>query len=223
MTEILAFEDVHRAYVRGVEVLHGVSFSLRQGEVVGLLGLNGAGKTTLMRTAMGMLEAQQGAVRIFGLDPRVEPLEVKRRVGYVSEEQILPPYLRVGEVMALHRQLSPTWDDSLAAQLAARFRISSGAKIGTLSRGEARQVALLCAAAHRPELLLLDEPAGGLDPVMRREFLYSYKGKGLPAHKASYSYRFWLGAWDRTLSSEEIDEFRDAFLAFLSGEDIPLR
>ena len=171
MTEILTFRDIHRAYVRGVNVLHGVSFSLEQGEVVGLLGKNGAGKTTLMRIAMGMLEAQQGMVRLFGLDPRREPLAVKRRVGYVSEEQILPPFLSVGEAIALHRRLFLTWDDELAAQLSARFCLSPQAKIGTLSKGEARQVALLCAAGHRPELLLLDEPAGGLDPVMRREFL----------------------------------------------------
>jgi ABC-2 type transport system ATP-binding protein len=171
MTEILGFKDIHRAYVRGVDVLHGVSFSLAQGEVVGLLGKNGAGKTTLLRIAMGMLEAQRGAVRLFGLDPRRELLAVKRRVGYVSEEQILPPFLSVDETIALHRRLFPTWDDDLAAQLSARFRLSPRAKIGTLSKGEARQVALLCAAGHRPELLLLDEPAGGLDPVMRREFL----------------------------------------------------
>jgi len=171
MTEVLAFKDIHRAYVRGVNVLHGVSFSLGRGEVVGLLGKNGAGKTTLMRIAMGMLEAQRGTVQLFGLDPRREPLAVKRRLGYVSEEQILPPFLSVGEAIALHRRLFPTWDDDLASQLSARFCLSSRAKIGTLSKGEARQVALLCAAGHRPELLLLDEPAGGLDPVIRREFL----------------------------------------------------
>ena len=122
MTEILAFKDIHRAYVRGVNVLQGVSFSLGQGEVVGLLGKNGAGKTTLLRIAMGMLEAQRGAVQLFGLDPRREPLAVKRRVGYVSEEQILPPFLSVRAVIALHRQLFPTWDDDLATQLPSIFK-----------------------------------------------------------------------------------------------------
>jgi ABC-2 type transport system ATP-binding protein len=168
---MLEFDNVHRAYVRGADVLRGVSFSIGAGEVVGLLGRNGAGKTTLMRIAMGMIEPQAGEVRVLGLDPRREPLAVKRRVGYVSEEQILPPFLRVREVIDLHRELFPTWDDAMARELAERFELSPRARIKDLSKGQARQVALLSAISHRPELLLLDEPAGGLDPAARREFL----------------------------------------------------
>ena len=82
--KVLEFKDIHRAYRRGVDVLHGLSFAVEPGQVVGLLGRNGAGKTTLMRIAMGMIEAQQGSVKLFGLDPRREPLEVKRRVGYAA-------------------------------------------------------------------------------------------------------------------------------------------
>ena len=169
--KVMEFDDIHRAYKQGVDVLAGVSFSVAPGEVIGLLGRNGAGKTTLIRIAMGMIEAQQGGVRLFGLDPRQKPLEVKRRVGYVSEDQVLPPFLRVREVMELHRGLFPEWDDGMAEDLRQRFNLSPGARVGKLSKGQARQVALLCAVAHRPELLLLDEPAGGLDPVARREFL----------------------------------------------------
>jgi ABC-2 type transport system ATP-binding protein len=167
----LKFEDVHRAYVRGIDVLNGVTFSVESGEVVGVLGRNGAGKTTLMRIAMGMIEAQHGDVRVLGLDPRRQPVEVKRRVGYVSEEQILPPFLTVIEVVNLHRQIFSTWDADMAGRLIANFHLPLDHKVGKLSKGQARQVALLCAVAHRPELLLLDEPAGGLDPVARREFL----------------------------------------------------
>ena len=167
----LEFEGIRRAYTRGVEVLEGVSFSVRPGEVVGLLGKNGAGKTTLIRLAMGMLEPQGGRVRVLGLDPRERPIEVKRRVGYVAEDQILPPFLSVGQVVDLHRGLFPTWDDAMARYLMTRFELPPGRKIRTLSKGQARRVALLCAVAHRPELLLLDEPASGLDPAARREFL----------------------------------------------------
>jgi ABC-2 type transport system ATP-binding protein len=168
---VVEFANIHRSFKRGVDVLAGVDFSLVPGEVVGLLGRNGAGKTTLMRTAMGMLEPQKGSVKIFGLDPRKSPMEVKRRIGFVSEDQILPEFLKVEDVIKLHRGLFPTWDSDLERELSERFRINPGEKIKSLSKGQARQVALLCAVAHKPELLLLDEPAGGLDPMARREFL----------------------------------------------------
>ena len=168
---VLEFKDIHRAFKRGKDVLRGLSFSVGSGEVVGLLGRNGAGKTTLMRIAMGILEAQKGRVRLFGLDPRTDPIRVKRRVGYVAEDQILPEFLKVEDVVGLHRGLFPTWDGKMEREIAERFKINPKARIRTLSKGEARQVALLCAVSHKPELLLLDEPAGGLDPMARREFL----------------------------------------------------
>jgi len=167
----LEFERVRRAYTRGAEVLRSVSFSMEPGQVVGLLGKNGAGKTTLIRLALGMLEPQDGHVRLFGMDPREKAVEVKRRVGYVAEDQILPPGLTVGDLLDLHRGLFPTWDPGMARDLMERFELLRGARIRTLSKGQARRVALLCAVAHRPELLLLDEPASGLDPAARQEFL----------------------------------------------------
>ncbi|HSG29886.1 MAG TPA: ABC transporter ATP-binding protein [Candidatus Krumholzibacterium sp.] len=168
---VLEFRDIHRAYKYGHDILSGVSFSLRMGEVVGLLGRNGAGKTTLIRIAMGMIEPQKGEVRLFGMDPFKDPVKIKRKVGYVSEDQILPDYLRVEDVIDLHRSLYPDWDLVYEAQLVDRFSIDPRARIRSLSKGQARQVALLCAVSHRPQLLLLDEPAGGLDPAARREFL----------------------------------------------------
>ena len=167
----LEFDGIHRAYQRGLNVLDGVSFGVQPGQVVGLLGKNGAGKTTLIRIAMGMIAPQQGSVRVLGMAPRREAIAVKRRVGYVSENQILPPFLTVGKVVDLHRDLYPTWDDEMARGLMERFELPPRAKIKTLSKGQARRVALMCAVAHRPELLLLDEPASGLDPAARREFL----------------------------------------------------
>lgn len=168
---ILEFHNIHRAYQKGVDVLRGISFAVEPGQVVGLVGRNGAGKTTLLRIAMGLIEAQRGSIRIFGLDPRAEPVAIKRRIGYVSEDQILPPFLRVRQILDLHRTLFPSWDERMARTLSERFALPFDAKIKALSKGQARQVALLCAVAHRPELLLLDEPAGGLDPAARREFL----------------------------------------------------
>ena len=154
MTAVLEFQNVVRAFGVGARVL------------------DGAGKTTLIRIAMGMLFPQEGAVKVFGLSPMAEPVAVKRRVGYVAEDQVLPPFATVGELLAFHRSLFPSWDSGLERQLIDRFALSDRSrKIRALSKGQARQVALVLAVCHRPELLILDEPAGGLDPAARREFL----------------------------------------------------
>ncbi|HUP03373.1 MAG TPA: ABC transporter ATP-binding protein [Bryobacteraceae bacterium] len=171
MTPVLEFLNVSRSFKIGVPVLDGVSFSMAEGEVVGLLGRNGAGKTTLIHIAMGLLSTHGGAVRLFGVSPFDDPVAVKRRIGFVSEEQVLPPRSTIAELVAFHRYLFSRWDGALERQLLDRFALSPTSKIHRLSKGQARQVALLCAVCHRPELLLLDEPAGGLDPVARREFL----------------------------------------------------
>lgn len=168
---VIDLRDIRRSYDRGREVLSGVSFAVDEGEVVGLLGVNGAGKTTLINIIMGMLSPQSGTVRVLGTDPRDDPVGLKRRIGFVSEEQVLPPALTVNAVIDLHRELFPTWDTALENQLRRRFHFDEDAKVGTLSKGQARQLALLCAVAHRPELLVLDEPGGSLDPAMRRGFL----------------------------------------------------
>jgi ABC-2 type transport system ATP-binding protein len=171
VSAVLEFQNVVRAYRENEPVVDDVSFSVGQGEVVGLLGRNGAGKTTLIRLAIGLLHPQGGSVRAFGLSPTERPVEVKKRIGYVAEDQVLPATASVKELIVFHRFLFPEWDMALERQLQERFSMPSQAKIGTLSKGQARQVALLCAVCHRPELLLLDEPAGGLDPAARREFL----------------------------------------------------
>jgi ABC-2 type transport system ATP-binding protein len=167
---VIDFQNVNRRFGDTV-VLRGIEFSVAAGEVVGLLGRNGAGKTTLINLVMGMLAPDEGRVRVFDEDPRAEPVAIRRRIGYVAEDQELPPFLRVGEVLAMYRNLYPDWDGAAAGELVDRFELPVGRKVSDLSRGQARQVALLCAVSHRPELLILDEPAGGLDPAARREFL----------------------------------------------------
>jgi ABC-2 type transport system ATP-binding protein len=168
---ILELEDVRRSYDRKQEALRGVSLHVEAGDVLGLIGRNGAGKTTLLRVAAGLLKPSHGAVKVFGLDPWQQPVDVKRRLGYVAESQAIPPRLSALALIAMHRELYPTWDRQLEANLLERLAIPPKKPISALSKGEARKVLLLCAIAHRPELLILDEPAGGLDPAARREFL----------------------------------------------------
>ena len=170
MDPVLKFEGVYRSYGSTV-VLNGVDLAVHPGEVCGLIGRNGAGKTTLLKIGMGMLHPHGGSVRTFGMSPTDEPVSVKKRIGYVAEDQVLPPGSSISDLIAFHRYLFPRWDAGLEKQLLERFSLDPDKKIKHLSKGQAREVALLCAVCHRPELLILDEPAGGLDPATRREFL----------------------------------------------------
>jgi ABC-2 type transport system ATP-binding protein len=171
MTPVLDFRAIERSFKRNVPVLNGVTFALEAGEVAALLGRNGAGKTTLIRIAIGMLFPHAGSVRVFGESPTADPVGIKRRIGYVAEDQVLPAGSSIAELIALHRYLFPRWDGALERELLDRFALPPASRIKHLSKGQARQAALLCAVCHRPDLLLLDEPAGGLDPAARREFL----------------------------------------------------
>jgi len=168
---VLEFNNIVRSYKKNLPVLNGVTFSVNAGEVVGLLGRNGAGKTTLIRIAMGMLYPDGGSVQVFGLSPTAKPVEVKKRIGFVAEDQVLPGGSTIGELIAFHRRIFPSWDEQMEGRILDRFSLAYTSKIRRLSKGQARQVALLCAVCHRPELLILDEPAAGLDPAARREFL----------------------------------------------------
>jgi ABC-2 type transport system ATP-binding protein len=151
--------------------LDNVSLSVPRGVVFGLVGANGAGKTTLIRHVLGLLKAQTGTVGVFGLDPVKEPVKVLSRIGYLSEEGDLPGWMRVDELMRYMRAFYPTWDEAYAQDLRRQFELDPAAKIKTLSKGQKARAGLLVALAYRPELLLLDEPSSGLDPIVRRDIL----------------------------------------------------
>jgi len=110
-------------------------------------------------------------VRVFGLDPVAEPAQVLGRIGFLSEDRDLPPWMRVSELLRYSQAFYPKWDATYAEQLRAEFQLENHALVKHLSRGELAKAGLLVALAHRPELLVLDEPSSGLDPVVRRELL----------------------------------------------------
>ena len=151
--------------------LDDVSLSLSRGQVYGLVGANGAGKTTLIRHILGLLRAESGSVRVFGLDPVADPVGVLSRIGYLSEENDLPGWMRVDELIRYSRAFYPAWDDQYAEELRATFALDPAAKVKTLSKGQKARAGLLVALAYRPELLVLDEPSSGLDPIVRRDIL----------------------------------------------------
>jgi ABC-2 type transport system ATP-binding protein len=151
--------------------LAAVSLALPRGAVYGLVGANGAGKTTLIKHVLGLLRAQSGSVRVFGLDPVADPVAVLSRIGYLSEENDIPDWMRVDELIRYSRSFYPAWDDVYAEELRQAFALDSAARIRNLSKGQKARVGLLIALAHRPELLVLDEPSSGLDPIVRRDIL----------------------------------------------------
>ncbi len=151
--------------------LDHVSIDVTKGRVFGLMGENGAGKTTLMKHILGALTPKQGEVRVFGVDPTRNPPAVLSRIGYLSEDRDLPRWMRVKEALRYTQAFYPDWDESYAERLREQFRLSPDTRIRNLSRGEKAKAGLLLALAHRPPLLLLDEPSSGLDAVARRDIL----------------------------------------------------
>ncbi len=151
--------------------LASVSLSVTQGVVHGLVGANGAGKTTLIKHTLGLLRAESGSVRVFGLDPVDDPVDVLARIGYLSEENDLHGWMRVDELIRYTRAFYPAWDDGYAEELRQTFALDPTARISKLSKGQKARAGLLVALAYRPELLVLDEPSSGLDPIVRRDIL----------------------------------------------------
>lgn len=162
---------VTRYFSGGVTALDRVDFFVPEGTVYGLVGRNGAGKSTLLKMLPGLLQPSKGEVRVFGLDPWEEPVEVKRQLGYLSETEAHPPILKIRHLTELHASVYPKWDPAMAAKLLDQFGLREDDRLSRLSKGQKRQVGLMLTVCHRPRLLVLDEPASGLDPATRREFL----------------------------------------------------
>lgn len=151
--------------------LDDVSLRVPRGCVYGLVGANGAGKTTLIKHILGLLKAKSGFVRVFGFDPVRNPVTVLRRIGYLSEERELPEWMRIDELMRYTHAYHPKWDQAYADELLSEFGLDVSKKVKDLSKGMRAQAGLIAAVAHRPEVLLLDEPSSGLDAVVRRDIL----------------------------------------------------
>ena len=167
---VLRTAGLRKSYGRQ-PVLRDLTLAARAGEIYGFLGRNGAGKTTTIRILMGMLVADGGAIEIFDERVRKPTVEHKRRIGYVSQEQHFYPWMtsrRLGRFVA---GFYPTWDDAEFERLLEVMDLPGDRRVGALSHGMQVKLALALALAHRPRLLILDEPTAGLDPAARREFL----------------------------------------------------
>jgi ABC-2 type transport system ATP-binding protein len=170
MTDIaLALTDVVKRF-GDKQVLNTVSLEVKRGQTVAFLGRNGAGKTTTMRLLIGLLKADGGSISVLGRDPLRDALDVRRRTGYLAEDQSMFGWMTVDEILSFTAPFYPTWDHALAIRYAKLFELPANTKVNWLSKGQTVRLGLLLALAHRPELVLLDDPVSGLDPVMRKEF-----------------------------------------------------
>jgi ABC-type multidrug transport system ATPase subunit len=151
--------------------LQDVSMAVNRGCVFGLVGENGAGKSTLIKHLLGLWRAETGTVEVFGKDPVADPVSVLGRIGYLSEQPDLPGWMRVADLLRYTQAFYPRWDASYAGQLREQFGLDAAARIRTLSKGQHARLGLIAAEAHRPDLLILDEPSSGLDPIVRRDIL----------------------------------------------------
>ena len=169
MTSAIETSGLTKDYGAG-RGLFDLDLSIPRGEVFGYLGPNGAGKTTTIRLLMAMIRPTRGSASIFGLDCQTKSVEIKRTVGYLPGE--LPQFggLRGSEVVAYLAGLRGGVDAAVVADLATRFDLDLGRRFREYSRGNKQKLGLILAFMHRPQLLILDEPTGGLDPLNQQEF-----------------------------------------------------
>jgi ABC-2 type transport system ATP-binding protein len=151
-------------------VLEDVTLEVPRGQTFALLGRNGAGKTTLIRILLGLIPADGGAARVLDRDPATEPIELRRRVGYLAEDQVMYGWMTPIELCRFLEPFYPTWDMRIAQEYLDRFEVPWHGRIRRLSKGQTVKLGLAVALAHRPELAILDDPAIGLDPIARKEF-----------------------------------------------------
>jgi ABC-2 type transport system ATP-binding protein len=190
---IIETNRLSRRYWR-TEALRELTFTVPSGSVFALLGSNGAGKTTAIKVLMNLLAPTSGEARVLGVDSRRLGEKERAQIGYVSENQKLPLWMTVGQLLDYCRPFYPTWDVALEAKLLAQFDLPPNRKLKHLSRGMLMKAALLSTLAYRPKLLVLDEPFSGLDPLARDDFVRGI----LEASE--------LGDWTVLVSSHDIEE-----------------
>ena len=177
-----------------VHALRGMTFSVPPGCIYGLLGPNGAGKTTTIQILMNLLTPSEGKAEVLGRWTEQLRWSDFQRIGYVSENQVMPDQMRIGELLDYLAPYYPTWDRALCQDLLAQLELPSDRRLKNLSRGMKMKASLLTALAFRPELIVLDEPFSGLDPVVREDF-----SRGLLGAVAG-------SEWTVFLSSHDIEE-----------------
>lgn len=196
------------------DALRGIDLEIPQGKVTAFLGPNGAGKTTTVKCAMNLIERDAGEISVLDTDPRELGPEQWRRIGYVSEDRILPGWMTVPKLLDYVRPMyGEHWDRDFEKKMLADFELPLKTKLRSLSRGQRMKAALLSSLAYRPQLVVLDEPFSGLDPLVRDEFL-----NGLLELTETEGWTVWISSHD----IEEVERFADR-VAFLNAGRVDLQ
>lgn len=170
MTTPIVIEHLQKKFGKK-EVLRDINLEVPSGTVLGLLGQNGSGKSTLIKCALGLLRTTAGQATVFGDDAWHLSSETKSRLGYVAQEVVSYPWMRVRQVIAYTASFYPTWNQPLVDRLCFQWHLPLEERVGPLSTGQLQTLGIVLALGHEPELLILDEPVASLDPSARRQFL----------------------------------------------------
>jgi len=174
-TPVIDVRNLARRYGR-TDAVDGLNLRVAAGRCYGLFGRNGAGKTTTIKCLLNLLRPTRGEVRMFGLDPARDEVAVKSRIAYVPDYVAFYPWMTVDDTLAYFASFRPRWNSATEASLVQQFRLDRRQKTSHLSKGQRTQLALITAICAEPELLVLDEPTAGLDPIVRREFIQTVIG-----------------------------------------------
>jgi ABC-2 type transport system ATP-binding protein len=170
---IIKTENLIKKYDSNFFALDGLNMNVPEGAVYGFVGRNGAGKTTTLRAFMSLLKPTSGHIEVLGTNPWNMPKNIREQIGYTSDSMQLIPWLKVGEMINCNASFYENWDKDYVEQWVKRLNLPLNKRVFSLSRGNRQKLGLVMAIGHRPKVLILDEPAGGLDPIARREFLES--------------------------------------------------
>src|SRR5436190_5655031 len=187
-TPAIEIENLSYAYSRA-EAVHQLNLTVRPGRCYGLFGRNGAGKTTTMKCLLNLLRPKNGQVRVFGIDPAKNEVQVKKRLAYVPDQVAFYPWMSVRETLDYLASFRENWNCKIEQELLERFRLDATQRAANLSKGQRTQVALIAAICPETDLLVLDEPTSGLDPIVRREFIETVIGayqEGHPGQRAIF-------------------------------------
>ncbi len=174
-TNVIEIKQLVRRYGR-TDAVNGLDLGVEPGRCYGFFGRNGAGKTTTIKCLLNLLRPTSGEIKLFGMDPARNEVAVKSRLAYVPDYVAFYPWMTVRDTLEYFASFRPQWNFNIERALIDQFRLDPAQKTSHLSKGQRTQVALVAAVCPEPDLLVLDEPTAGLDPIVRREFIQTVIG-----------------------------------------------